>query len=248
MSTSIYYVVKELKRIYLEDTSQMSETAKYIRSIKESAIDAQKKNKDCYTGETFDEKIDQHFKKRISSARKAFEEDVTVLKEESDGDVDAEIILPKPTFKVFEYNKREVTNFFKAYIEELDYISNKNGKEVSSRKAKYLYDYNVDLDKKFDFVYRVLWHDLIKPHRFSKINANFNEKYNKIRSDIIEEAKSDFYNDEIGNLPEGKLYRRYVAILESKEVNYARYVIKLANSWLCISRKVKCGIFFENVP
>lgn len=240
MSTNIHSIATELKRKYLEEPYRNSETAKIVKMTIDGA-----KNERNDKGIDKHEAVVDYFEKRVKRTIEAFRKGTTESNIEK---VDSSNILPKPVFDLLEYDKMACVRFLMAYLEESDRLDEKNGKEVSNRKAKYVYDHKVDLDKNYDFIYRVLEQGFIKPGKMAVINRNFYETYNKLRCRIIGKAIKDFDSGDKYYLINSKLYMRYVGIIENEGQINVKYVIRLAMLWLNFCKEIKSGRLIEDIP
>ncbi len=239
MGISIHSIATELAWIYLEEPDRNSETAKIIKVTIDTA---EKGNK----GITKEEAVVDYFEKGVKRIVEAFRKDTTEL--EVGKTKDSCNILPKPMFDILEYDITACVRFLMAYFEESDRLCIKNGVEVSNRKAKYVFDYKVDLDKNYEFVYKVLGPNFVKQQRVDVINRNFYESYSELRSWISGKAIKDFDSSDSCYLIKSKLFMRYESTIENDGQSYAGYVIKLAMLWLYFCREVRCGRLIENIP
>lgn len=241
MSTNIHSIATELKSIYLKEPCRNSEIAENIKLIIDRV-----ENERNIDGIDKDEAILDFFEKRIQRTVEAFTKNTTELN--IGKTIDSSYILPKPSFDILKYDKRACVDFLVAYFEESDCLSEKDDKKVSNRKAKYLYDYKVDLDKKYDFIYKVLGHSFFKPASLVKINDNFNRMYCEVRLWIFDKAQEYLESNNINYPPESKLYMWYEKIMDNEEYNYTRYIILLALIWLAICNGIKSNMLFKDMP
>lgn len=239
MSTSIYSIAAELKSIYLKEPSRNSETGEKIKmSIDSAEIKTNAKGIDK------DEAVVDYFEKRIKRAVEAFRKDTTEL--DMGRTKDSSNILPKPIFDILEYDKMACVRFLMAYFEESDYLDEKDNKAISKRKAKYVYDYNVDIDKNYDFIYKVLGRNFVKPASLGAINDKFNEAYCEVRHWITDKAKEYFKCDNIH--PKDIPFKRYENILRIAGQDNTRYVFILAMLWIATCRGIKGNKLLQNIP